>query len=268
MKIGICAWSVPMDGPYGVKVAADYGFEGMQLDIGEPERGFQLSYPHVQEAYKQFAMKYDITFTAISVRLFDRYGMTRENGTQEKDMVMEGIKKAIQAAESMNIPIVMLGSFLDSEIKTDEDFQRTVECLIKACEMAEGKNITIATENLLSIEENKKLFEVVNKENLKLYFDTQNYYLNRNYNAAEIVRELYDYICEVHVKDGNGHISGALLGEGDSNFFETMEVLKEKGYQGWVLIENYYDQKPLSNDNENPLELLEKDVKILKNAII
>ena len=267
MKIGICAWSVPMDGPYGVKVASDYGFKGMQLDIGEPERGFELSYPHVQKAYLQFAKEHDITFTAISVRLFDRYGMTRENGTPEKAMVLEGIEKAIQAAQTMNIPIVMLGSFLDGEIKNDEDFNLTAECLVKACEMAEGKDIIIATENLLSIEENKKLFEVINKENLKLYFDTQNYYLNSNYNAAEMVRELYDFICEVHVKDGRGHISGSLLGEGDSNFFETMEALKEKGYQGWVLIENYYDQKPLSNENCNPLELLEKDVDILKKTM-
>ncbi|MDQ7864993.1 TIM barrel protein [Peribacillus frigoritolerans] len=158
--------------------------------------------------------------------------------------------------------------FLDGEIKTEEDFQRVVECLKFACDKCEGSEIIIATENLLSIEENKRLFKEVNRQNLKLYFDTQNYYLNREYNTVEMVKELYPYICEVHVKDGNNALSGALFRARRHKLFRNVKSFKKKkNYTGWVHLENYYDQKPLSDSSEDPLALLEQDVEILKAAI-
>ncbi|MFF2501016.1 sugar phosphate isomerase/epimerase family protein [Peribacillus sp. NPDC058075] len=267
MKIGVCHWSIPLEGPAAMDILGDLNLKGIQIDLGSYERGFQLSWPSVQEKYKEYAKKNDITFTSLAVRELDLHGMTRPDGTKEKDIVIEAILKAISVAEQMDIPVVMLPSFLDGEIKTEEDFQRVVKCLKFACDKCEGSEVIIATENLLSIEENKRLFKEVDRQNLKLYFDTQNYYLNKKYNTAEMVKELYPYICEVHVKDGNNALSGALLGQGDTNFFETIKVLIEKNYTGWVHLENYYDQKPLSNLGEDPLALLKQDVEILKSTI-
>jgi len=269
VKLGVCHWSCPIDGPYALKMASELGLEGIQLDIGSYERGFPLSRPSIQKAYVEYAKKYNITITSLAVRELDRHGMTRKDGTMEKEIAVEAILKAISAADAMNIPIVMLPSFEDGEIKTDRDFQRVVNCLKMACEEAEKKNIIIATENLLSIEETKQLFNLVNKPNLRLYFDTQNYHLRRNYNVASMVEELFPYICEIHVKDGrDGHMSGALLGEGDSGFFETMEVLREKNYSGWILLENYYDLRPLSLEGDDPIELLRRDISILKTQVL
>jgi sugar phosphate isomerase/epimerase len=249
-------------------MASELGLEGIQLDIGSYERGFPLSKPSIQKAYVEYAQKYNITITSLAVRELDRHGMTREDGTLEKEIAVDAILKAITTADAMNIPIVMLPSFEDGEIKTEQDFQRVVDCLRMVCDEAEKKNIIIATENLLSVEETKRLFDLVNKPNLKLYFDTQNYYLRKKYNVANMAEELFPYICEIHVKDGrNGYLSGSLLGEGDSGFFETMEVLKQKNYKGWILLENYYDLRPLSLEGEDPIELLKKDISILKNTI-
>ncbi|SKB02616.1 sugar phosphate isomerase/epimerase family protein [Sporosarcina newyorkensis] len=268
MKLGVCQWSLPVDGPYAIKTIADLGLKGIQLDIGSHDRGFPLSLQVVQEAYKEFTEKYGVTITALAVRELDNYGMTRKDGTPEKEIVLQAISKAIEIANSMEVPIVMLASFEDGEIKTEQDFNTVVDCLKNACDEAEKYGLMIATENLLSIEETKKLFKLVDRPNLKLYFDTQNYYLRKNYNTAEMVRELFPYICEVHVKDGaDGSLSGSLLGEGDSGFFETMEVLKEKGYSGWLHLENYYDQLPLSLQDTDPMELLKKDISILENVV-
>ncbi|WP_342514881.1 sugar phosphate isomerase/epimerase family protein [Sporosarcina sp. FSL K6-1522] len=268
MKFGVCQWSLPIDGPYAIRMTADVGLKGIQLDIGSYNRGFPLSLQVVQEAYLEYAEKYGITISSLAVRELDNYGMTRKDGTPEKEIVLKAISKSIEIANAMRIPIVMLASFEDGEIKTEQDFNTVVDCLKKACEEAEQYNLIIATENLLSIEENKRLFKLVNKPNLKLYFDTQNYYLRKNYNTANMVRELFPYICEVHVKDGaNGYLSGALLGEGDSGFFETMKVLKEKKFDGWIHLENYYDQQPLSLQGEDPMELLKKDILTLENTV-
>ncbi|MFL0498673.1 sugar phosphate isomerase/epimerase family protein [Priestia megaterium] len=269
IKLGICHWSLPIEGPHACKLAAELGFDGMQLDIGPAERGFSLSLPYVQQEYLECAKKYNITFPSISVRELDNYGMTRPDGSVEKQIAIEGIMKAINAADSMNIPIVMLGSFEDGDIKNEADFQEVVSCLTKACDEALDKNIIIATENLLSIEENIRLFRLVDRPNLRLYFDTQNYYLRKGFNVAQMVEALFPYICEFHVKDGSdGNMSGSLLGTGESGFYETMNVFMDKGYKGWINIENYYDQLPLSLMNDDPLALIKKDIETLKNSLL
>ena len=40
VKLGIAEWALPVDGPYGCKIAAEIGFEGIQLDVGSYERNF------------------------------------------------------------------------------------------------------------------------------------------------------------------------------------------------------------------------------------
>lgn len=268
IKIGICHWSLPMEGPYGIKLAAELGLQGIQLDVGSYERGFLLSLPAVQKAYLEMSQKHNVTITSLAVRELDNYGLTREDGTKEKDIALEAVMTAVDIAEAMGITNVMVPSFEASDIKTQVDFNSLVNILKQACDKAINKSIIISTENLLSIEENKNLFEKVDRPNLSLYFDTQNYNLRKNYNAAEMVEALFPYICEVHAKDGrNGFMSGALLGEGDSGFYDTLEALKKNKYDGWIVLENYYDQEPLSLTGKGPIELLKEDVSILKKAI-
>ncbi|GIN91706.1 hypothetical protein J6TS1_42360 [Siminovitchia terrae] len=268
MKLGICHWSMPIEGPAALEVAQKVGLKGMQLDLGSFERRFSLTWPSVREIYREYSQRYKVTLTSLAVRHLDIHGMTRPDGTEEKKIVIDAIMKAIETAIEMNIPMIMLPSFLDGEIKDKEDFMRVVECLKLACDNSSDENIIIATENLLSIEENEQLFEEVNCSNLKLYFDTQNYYLNKGYNTAEMLNALSPYICEIHVKDGkNNDLSGALLGEGDSGFFETMGILKKREYKGWIHLENYYDQRPLSLLGEDPINLIKKDIKTLEKAI-
>ena len=56
---------------------------------------------------------------------------------------------------------------------------------------------------------------------------------------------------EIHVKDGlNKKDSSAYLGEGETDFAGTMEVLKKANYKGWLHLENFYDRKPLCDTGE------------------
>ena len=59
-KIEITEWSLPVDGPYGSKIAAEIGFEGVQLDVGSYERNFPKTKKIVQDAYLDAAAKYGI----------------------------------------------------------------------------------------------------------------------------------------------------------------------------------------------------------------
>jgi 2-epi-5-epi-valiolone 7-phosphate 2-epimerase len=262
IKLGICQFSLPVDGPYCCKVAAELGFDGIQLDIIHNNKNYlSLSKKFVQEAYLEAGKAYGISFPSIAVRELDEFSMLDE----QNNTASLAINTAIEAAEAMKIPIVLIPNFEKSEIKTENDFNNAVEVLRKMCNYAIDKKITIATENLLSVEEMQKLFNKVNCPNLKLYFDTQNHFLHKGYDMPSMLKKLFPLVCEVHVKDGKDKdLSGALLGEGDTDFFGSMEVLKKNNYSGWIITENYYDLKPLSLKNNDPLKLIKKDLNTLK----
>jgi sugar phosphate isomerase/epimerase len=269
VRLGITEWGLPVDGPYGCKIAAEVGFEGVQLDVGSYARNFPKTTPVVQEAYLEAAEQYGVTYTAIGCNELDHYNMVAQKGSSERVIALRTITSAIDAAAAMGIPIVMVQSFVASAIETEQDFERAVNVFRYACQYAlDQGDMLIGVENLLSVEDLFRLLEKVNKPNLKIYFDTQNYYLHEKVDVAAMVKPLAPYICEVHVKDGGEYDvdpSGALLGKGTSGFYQTMEALKAHGYSGWLISENFYDRGPIANLSVDPVELMRQDYHVLQS---
>lgn len=268
IKLGICEWSLPGGGLYGCKIASEAGLEGIQIDIGPRNRNYPLTHKKMQEAYLEAAEKWGITFPSLNVLELINIGMNNPKGSEEEKVSLDAIYKGIDAAKEMSIPLVMLPSFFKGEIKTDEDFYNTAECVKHACEYAGRKDIGIGYESTLSAEENLKMLEVVGSENLKLYYDSQNLFLLRGYDQAKIFSQLADYIVkEIHIKDGDGYMGGSLLGKGKSGFSKTIDEIKANDYSGWILLENNYDQEPLCGEGDNPYELLREDVNTLRDVL-
>lgn len=253
-KFGICLWSLPIEGPYGCKLASKLGFDGVQLELGSYNRGFPLSKTSTQKAYLEVARKYNISYPSIAIRTTDNYSMTSLDSEEDKKIVMKAIEKGIETAKAMNISHIMIPSFEKSNIKTELDFQRTVDTFKLVCDYGLQSGITVTTENSLSTKKTLELFKKVDKKNFQLYFDTQNYYLNKGYETPQLIKELFPYFCnQLHVKDGKGkELSGALLGKGDTGFYRSIEELDRHKYSGWFIIENYYNQKPLSCLHQDP----------------
>lgn len=57
-----------------------------------------------------------------------------------------------------------------------------------------------------------------------------------------------------------------LLGQGITEFQESVQAIKEIGYAGWIISENFYCRPNLMTDGEGPVSLAEKDVETLKSA--
>ncbi len=267
-KIGACEWALPIEGPAACKLAADVGLDGIQLDIGPWERGFTKSRKYVRDMYLEFAHRYGIEFPSMAVRTGDYYSLVDEPGSVEHEIVRRGILAAVEASEYMDIPLIMVPTFEKSYIQTEHHFRIVVDVLREACKAAAGSGITIAAENTLSVAQTLRMVEEVDSVNFALYFDFQNYYLANDDCTPCVLEELYPYVVEVHVKDGrNKELSGALLGTGDADFFASLEVLKRRGYDGWLVSENYYDMPPLCTVHDDPIELLRKDIAVLRTAL-
>jgi len=264
VKFGICHYSLPMDGPCALEIAKEVGFDGVQLDIIKNYKNqYALAEKITQKKFMELGKKYGIEFPSVSVRQLDESTIFGEDNS----VGVNAIKVAIEVARDMGAPIVLVPTFANSEIKSEENFSQAVEILSQACDLAADYGITIGTENVLPPDEIEKLLDEVARPNIKFYFDIQNHYIHKGYNSAKLLERLMPHVCEVHVKDGkNKDLSGALLGQGDAGFYQCVEVLKKHNYSGWIVTENYYDLKPLSLGNDDPVELMRMDLQTLKDT--
>lgn len=266
-KLGVCEWGFPMPGPYAVKTAAEYGFSGLELDFGAYEKAYPLSVPAVQRAYLEMADDYGIEFPSMTIDSLNWYGLTRPLDSRNGMIAFDGIRRGIDAAAAMHIPVIQLPSFNDGAIRTESDFRNTCEKIKMACEIARPLGITIASENTLSARDTQRMVREVNSENFGIMFDTQNYFLADGRDTAALLREIHSYVVQVHLKDGyNGKLSGAVLGTGESGFFRTAEVIKETDCTEWLLLENYYHTQPISNLSSDPFTILEKDLAVVREV--
>jgi sugar phosphate isomerase/epimerase len=270
IKLGIKEWALPVEGPWGCKIAAEIGFEGIQLDVGSYQRNFSKTKRCVQDAYLEAAAKYGIQYTSIDCNELDAYNMVAPKGFTERAIAFKTIIAAIDAAAAMKIPNVMVQSFKASALETEQDIERAIKVLRQISDYAlEKGDITIGLENLLSVEDLLRVIDEVGNPNVKIYFDTQNYYLDSKVNVAAMVESLISHICQVHVKDGyeaDIEPSGALLGQGDTGFFDTIAELRRCGYSGWLISENFYDRGPIGKLSDDPIELIAKDFQVMKSV--
>jgi hypothetical protein len=110
-KLGICEWSLPIDGPYACKFVAELGFDGLQINIGDYERGFSMSRKVVQEAYMEMGEASGIEFPSLVARVTDYYTLFPSKDRGESEIVRSGIGKAIESCVSMKIPMLLIPNF-------------------------------------------------------------------------------------------------------------------------------------------------------------
>lgn len=269
IKIGACDWGLPGNGLYATQIAAQVGLDALSLKIGLYEFDYPLTQPEMQKIYLSEQQKYGIEYCAIALNDFDNIPMHARKGTKEYDIVWDLLRRAVPTAKALGVKMIQVPGFVASEIKSEEDMEHSARAFQYLCDTAGEYGISVAGENVMNAEEFRKLYDMVDRKNFYLYFDSQNYFLNRGYRETDILEGLYPLMCnQLHVKDGkDGGLSGALLGTGDAGFHDTMKWLDQHNYTGYILLENYYDQLPLRTQAENPYDLLREDIKILKKAI-
>lgn len=266
-KLGVCDWALPGAGLFAPRIAADCGLDALSLRIGVYENDYPITRPQMQRYYLEEQQRTGIEYCAVALNDFDNIPMHAREGTPEHAIVWDLLPRAVQAARALGVSVIQVPAFAASEIKTAEDRALSAKALQYLCDVAGEAGIRVATENLMDKAEFEALYKAVGRSNFYLYFDSQNYQLFRGYDERTILEDLYPYMCDqLHVKDGTGAMSGGLLGTGDTGFYKTMDWLEAHGYEGYLLLENYYDQLPLRREAEDPYDLLREDVRILKQA--
>lgn len=271
VKFGALDFALPGQMVGNIRLAHEIGLDGLELGfLRYQERGFMLGQKWFRDYYLEEGEKYNIEFPSMAVCEFDYCGLKHKVTTEKGRRVREIIDLAIDTAAYMKMEMVMMPSFCDGYIETEEDMNVTAEALTYACKEAAKHDITIATENLLTIEKNLELFQKVGQSNFSCLYDSQNYRVWKNWSQPEMLKQLADnniLYPEIHVKDGIEQSgSSAYLGEGDTDFRGTMKVLHDINYSGWLHLENFYDRMPLCASEETYIDVTKRDLAILKEA--
>ncbi len=270
IKIGCVAWGLPGGGYYAPQIARDAGLDGIQLELGSYLWGYPLSQKEVQNNYLADKDRLGIEYPAIVLNdVMDHefiHGKDTENGKIAYDQMALGV----EVAADMGIDRIMIPNFLGNLITEEEHYEHTVEALGFACHLAQEKGIVILTENGLDYKKQIRLLKDVGAANLKIHFDTQNFKFNHGMDQCEQLKGMYPYMdSQLHVKDGIQEPGDQLLGCGNTDFAGQMKFLKEQHFEGWIVIENYYNLKPIRSLSaiNDQMSLLKKDIATLREQL-
>jgi len=267
---GICEWSLPC-GPFagvrGIHMAADIGFDGIQLgDMGGAEKGFPLSTDEsLQAEYRETAEERGVLFQSLHLYTLLREGtMIYPRNSTQGESAMVSLRAGILACRKLGIPELSLTSGFQCEIKEENGFRNFAAMLNYACDEAEEYGIKIGFESILSVPEIKRMREET-RGRIGVCYDTYNMLRFQKGDPVQDIEQLsLEDIDHFHLKDApENNVGCALLGTGRGNFSKVAEAIRSKGYRGWLITENYYGQEPLCAQG-NPEQLARVDLETMK----
>ncbi len=263
--LGVCEWSLPVNGPGAVALAAKAGFDGIQIgDLGGAEQGYPMNSPAIQEAYLQAAEEHHVVLQSLHP-----YGLQRTGGmlfptdTPQGRQGMKDVAKCVEACEAMHIPTLMVSSFFATLLRNEWDFNAFAQQLRYACRIGRDHGVRVVYESVLSPGRIRRMIEAVDG-GLTVCYDTLNPIRWGSGDPLKEIPELLPYIDHFHVKDAPFDLKGyALLGEGRGRFREAAEVIRSTGFEGWLVSENYYTTLSAVTGRDF-LELAKQDISAIR----
>jgi len=267
-QIGVCEWSLPINGPGAVMLAAKAGFEGIQIsDLGGAEQGYPLNNPYIREEYLQMAADYHLTLQSLHPYGLQRTGaMLQPTDTPQGKQGMEEMAHCIDVCAAMGISNVMVSSFFATLVRNEWDFAIFADHLRNACRLGQEKGVKIVYESVLSTGRILRMIEEVG-ENLAICYDTLNPIRWGTGDPRQEIPELAAYIDHFHVKDAPGDLKGySLIGEGRGDFTGAAQAIRSIGYSGWLISENYYTLLSAAS-GEDFIELAKHDIATIRHIL-
>ncbi len=262
MKKSISEWSFPGDMPLRARMelAKDAGFEGIEVALNEDDaKGAEkkkglvcLDSSAAQiKKVRALAEEVGIELSGLACGLYWSYSLTADDRA-ERAKARQVSKALLRQANKLGVDGVLLipgcvyASFIpDSKVVPyDVVYERSQAELKKLAPLAEKLDVHIGVEYvwnwfLLSPLELARYLDEVGSTHVGAYLDTGNM-MNTGF-PEQWIRILGPRIKRVHFKDFRrsvGDINGFCdLLEGDVNWPEVMQALKDVGYDGWVTAE-------------------------------
>ena len=265
-KLGICEWCFAVNGPDAIRYAGMIGFDGIQLgDLGGSGNCFPLNDPAIQKDYIETAKRSNIEFQSLHL-----FSLVREGGLQCPPTSSEGmralhsIEKGLEAAKALKATKLLVTSYDACSIINDYDLECTAQMLKEACGRASEYGVQMVYESILRGDKLMEILDYVGPD-LKICYDILNPVKFLRGDPVEEIRIFNTkWIDHVHLKDTPHNMKGfCRLGTGRGRFRESIQALKEIGFHGWYITENFYHLPPMG-DIGSIFETARADLKIMQ----
>ena len=261
IQIGVCQWILDRRGVDALHRAAELGFAGIQLGIGDEDTAVALRNPALQKIYLQAAEETGVEIVGIGISIMNKLPLHSPPDSDTGRCAWNVLRSALDTALAMGIGLVYCPSFFEGQIRTNEEFERASAMLRRGCEYIDGQPLQLAMENSLDAARHMRIIDLVDHPSLRVLIDGYNPVIFGHL-AATLVRELpSSYLCnQMHAKDGHKNVMGsAPLGQGEGHFEAFVQALQAIEFDGWLICENNY--------NSNADELVAADLAVLRNLL-
>lgn len=270
MKLGICEWVTPIKGPSIFPKLREMGIDGIQLDDWDGRaQAYVMRDPYVQRLYLDASRQWDVELIGMAGNALGREGgMIHSLETEQGKACWETLTASLDICGQMGLPVYLAPAFFAGTPRTEAERRRVVLRMKDACRYAAGGRVCIALESVFPPERLLRIWDEMASPNFGIYYDTQN---PVTYCGADVPQEIRSIgpgkIVQVHVKDGVNSVQGSVpLGTGETSFFAAAEALLEIGYDGWIVLENYYSRPCFQSAWESPWDRIAQDVETARKA--
>lgn len=166
-----------------------------------------------------------------------------EKDKNEHQMAMIEAKNHIDLASKLQVPFVRVLGDKHPEASEYIDDEYVFKSLDYLSAYASGNYVTLLIETNGVFADSNRLYKLVKKldrENVAVLWDVHHPYRYFNESVSDTYNTLKDYIKYVHVKDSvmeNGKVKYKMVGHGDVPVAETIKLLKDSSYDGYVSLE-------------------------------
>jgi L-ribulose-5-phosphate 3-epimerase len=229
LKIGVTDWNLKLGAkPEAVPMAAQLGFEGVQISFGRQlvDGKLPLDNPDLIARYLSLAKENKI---AIDGTCVDRL---HTNGLKSDPLAVKWVSDSIRLTKAFKTSVLLLPFFGKWAIEKPEELDHVGDALREVAPEAEKAGVILGLEDTTSAENNVRVMERSRSRNVLVYYDVGNS-TNAGYDVVKEIRWLgKDRICQIHLKD-NPHY----LGEGPIQFDAVMAAIHDIGFTGWANLE-------------------------------
>jgi hexulose-6-phosphate isomerase len=256
MQLGMNLWTV-----YGWRLPArpdeqvlaalaDMGVRAVELVVDEDANSVENLLAH-REELQALLKKYGMVVPSVASTLFWRYnlGASDEQTRIHAINIVEGMCRVAQAYGA-GVVLIVAGQ-QEAHIPFVQTWNQAVRSVRRAARVAEELDILIGVENvgsnfLSSPGEMARFLDDIDHPQVGVYLDLGNAMSVLNGYPENWCTALAGRIVCVHVKDYDRQLRRSVnCGEGNLPWAEVLPVLKECGYDGYLIIET--PPEPASN---------------------
>ncbi|WP_426979801.1 sugar phosphate isomerase/epimerase family protein [Pseudarthrobacter sp. O4] len=251
VPLGLTSWRLPgttFDAP---SLAAQAGIKRLQIDVGGGTRGPVLHSGEHITRLQDHADSAGVQITAVAVNRLNDLGINTVDSSAVARAV-DFARISLNTAHSLGVQTILIPSFRQSSINTDDDLRRTADFLRIICDEAVSARIEVATENVLTAPQLVKLLQMVGRSNLRVQGDVGNLALHGVDLSTYCEAARKSLLGEWHLKDHpKPPLENCQLGAGMAEVAGAMSTLLRLNYARSFVIETDHRHATLSEIRED-----------------